>query len=88
MRLTLDGYDLKKDIWKELTFKKKIEEEKKVWSRMKRLIFPPIKIRSFDNHKESLTINESTVTKENEYEQVTIWKRKLPTKKEANICYK
>jgi hypothetical protein len=81
MGLTLDGYDLKKDIWKELTFKKKIEEEKEVWPRMKTLIFPSIKTPSFDNHKESLTINENTVTKEDEYEQVTIWKRKIPTKK-------
>jgi hypothetical protein len=57
------------------------EEEKKDWHETKILKFPLNEIPGLSNHKESLTMNGSIMITEDEYQQITIWKRKVPTKK-------
>jgi hypothetical protein len=58
-----------------------MKKEKKNWHKMKVLQFPPDEIFELENYKESFTINESITIIEDEYEQTTIWRRQVPTKK-------
>jgi hypothetical protein len=85
LELAIDGYDLKKETWKNMIFKK---EDKKVEDlhKIKTLKFPLDEIPELENHKESITINGSITIIEDEYEQTTIWRRQVPTKKTPDLC--
>jgi hypothetical protein len=78
--LALDGYDLKKKIFKDMAFKER-EQKKVVWHKMNDLKFPEDEVPELENHRESITINGSLTIFEDEFEQKTIWRRKIPTKK-------
>jgi hypothetical protein len=82
--LGLDGYDLKKKIWKEIVFKEK-EKKKGTWHKLIDLRFPNDEISVLENYMESIIINGSLTILEDEYEQKTIWRRKISTKKHP-IC--
>jgi hypothetical protein len=45
------------------------------------LRFSEDEITELENHKESIRINGSLTILEDDYEQKTIWRRKLPTKR-------
>jgi hypothetical protein len=56
------------------------ERKKEDLHQLKDSEYPKDDIQDLENHKESITINGSLTILEDEFEQKTIWRRKIPTK--------
>jgi hypothetical protein len=80
LELGINEYELKKESWKNINFDS-TQKEVGQWHRMKELKFPEDEIPELEAYNESVTINGSLTILEDEYEQTTIWRRIVPTKK-------